>query len=105
MLKPNILIFDEQGFFYGSTQKLERQIAKILAPNFRVFFAHGPNRDEQEAKELEAAGVILVPFSFSKRQEREPFRCLNMMPTLSQIIKKYSIQCVHTPVFTDYQFP
>ncbi len=103
--RHHILIFDEQGFFYGSTQKLERQIAKILSKDFKVIFAYGKGKDGREAEELQSLGITLVPFDFRYRQAREPFKLVGMKPSIGDIIKAYNIRCVYTSVFAHYQFP
>jgi hypothetical protein len=101
----NILIFDEQGFFYGSTQKLERQIAKILSAEFNVFFAGGPVLDPGLAKDLEQNGVIIEEFTYKYKQNREPYALLGMNPGLMDIINRRQIHCIYTPVYAHYQFP
>lgn len=103
--KSNVLIFDEQGFFYGSTQKLERQMAKILAKAFKVYFAGGPITDPVLAAELKLHQIDVVPFTYSAKQAREPFRLYNMQPKLLEIIRQYNIHCIYTPVYGHYQFP
>ncbi len=105
MTKNNILIFDEQGYFYGSTQKLLRQMAKILSKDFNVFFAGGPVSDSALAGDLVKSGVNIVEFNFKRKQLKEPHKLLGMMPGILRILKQYNIQCVYTTVYAHYQFP
>ena len=105
MGKANVLIFDDQGFFFGSTHKLERQLAEILSREFNVYFAYGKNKDGKEAARLERAGVKLIKFGFDFKQPREPFGLQGMRPRLSEIIRQYGIRCVYAGVFSHYQFP
>lgn len=105
MDKSNILIFDEQGFFYGSTQKLLRQMAKILVKEFNVFFAYGNGKDEILANELKSAGVEIVDNNYQYRQKREPYKLVGMQLSIRRIIKAYNITCVYCVVFAHYQFP
>lgn len=107
MSKPNILIFDEQGFFYGSLQKLERQMARVLSREFNVFFVCGPKKiiDSEEKQKLESFGIKVVPFEYKYKQPYEPHRLVGMNPGIGELIKKYNITCIYLSVFAHYQFP
>ncbi len=101
----NILVFHRTGFSYGSTEKLMRQMSKILSQSFKVFFVAGGLVNETEKKALEALGITVISVSSKKQQDREPYKLLNMEPPIKEIIKKYNITCIFTDVFAHYQFP
>lgn len=101
----NILIFDEQGYFYGSTQKLFRQMAKILAKELNVFFAGGPISDQSLKKEIEDSNVKILEFCFTKKQNHEPHKLIGMKPTIIELIEQNKIECVFTTAYAHYQFP
>lgn len=105
LVKYNLLIFNENGMFYGSTEKLCQLLAKHLSQYFNVFFAYGTKNPEYNKNYFTGSQVTLVPFSYDSRQKHEPHNLVNMRPSLMEIINKYNIHCVYTPVFAHYQFP
>lgn len=104
-MQENILIFHQSGFSYGSTEKLLRQMAKILSVKFKVFFAFSGEANLWESRSMQELGVTLVRFDYQRRKEYEPFTLLKMQPDINQIIKTYNIHCIFTNVFAHYQFP
>jgi glycosyltransferase involved in cell wall biosynthesis len=107
MSKSNILIFDEIGFFYGSLEKLERQMAEILSKEFNIFFACGRAEeiDQQEKQKLESFGIKVIPFEYKYKQSREPHKLVLMTPGINELLSKYNIHCVYLSAFAHYQFP
>ena len=103
--KYNILIFHRSGFSYGSTEKLMRQVAKILSSKFNVFFAYSGPTDEQEKIVLDKLGIRTIFFDYKYKQVREPFGLIGMQPDLKEIIKNHHIHCIFTDVYAHYQFP
>ncbi len=104
-MKKNILVYHDSGLFYGSTEKLLQLYAKYLAKDFNVYFAYGTKAGEHRKSYLEGTGVTLVPFTFSYRKATEPFTIVDMQPSILDIIKRYSIHCIYTSVFSNFQFP
>ncbi len=105
MAKRNILIYDDKGLFYGSLEKLFQLFAKVLAPEFNVFFAYGTKHGELLKDNLVNSGVTLLPFEFEYRKSREPYTVVGMKPGVMEIIQEHKIDCVFTAVFAHYQFP
>jgi glycosyltransferase involved in cell wall biosynthesis len=105
MEKLNILIFKDSGLFYGSLEKLLQLFAKILSRDFNVFFAYCPQKGEERLDSVKNLPITLVPFSYSHRQNGEPYELLGMNPYIGQIISRYNIHCIFTDVFANYQFP
>lgn len=105
MEKLNILIFKDSGLFYGSLEKLLQLFAKILSRDFNVFFAYCPQKGEERLDSVKNLPITLVPFSYSHRQNGEPYKLLGMNPSIGQIISRYNIHCIFTDVFANYQFP
>ncbi len=92
----------------GSGEKLLHTIAMHAASSglFNVIAVYGKNNGERFPDKIhEIKNITLVPFYHSKREQEEPYRCLEMIPNISEIIKIYNVQGVVTLVWSVYQFP
>src|SRR5690348_7998720 len=105
-----ILIYHDSLFSIktGSTEKLLQDVGRAFLKwsDASVCFYHGFHEDNHISPDLlKNKRCTIQQFNFSLRQNKRPYRCLNMYPPIDMVLNDFKPDIFIGAIWDDRQFP